>query len=184
MPTASEIVASLNAAFPPPAGLSESQLALFNADRLAFANAVATTSGAVDTSVSKSADQTDTSGSFVNVTDMSFPVLANTTYHFHMWLVVTGSSFGPDQAQFTGPASPTRFTASWTDPITPAGRTLIAFSSSAALVSATATRYVILVSGLLVNGPNAGTVQLQVASGSPGWSITIHQGSLLRYGSP
>lgn len=125
---------------------------------------------------------TNATTTFSNVTGLSFAVNASTNYHAVCRITWQGSAntTGP-KYQFTGPGSPTAVVVGLNSPITAAtaaNASAIAFSSAVAntgTITAT-TNFTDTVDLGLVNGTNAGTVQLQAAANGAG-TLTIQNGS-------
>ena len=134
---------------------------------------------------SLASDSSTTSVTPASITDLAFGVAANTTYSFRCELVSDGTTTSAPQYQFTGPASPTDFRATVTS--FRASSTVATFESIAALSTlstactasclATGTRPVWTVAGVLQNGANAGTLQLQLASSTAGQAVFTRKGS-------
>jgi hypothetical protein len=127
---------------------------------------------------------TNASSSMTNVTGLSFPVAASTNYALICYLVyqvTSGTTVA--QFQFTGPSAPSSivYTAQFqTAPNTPAfsvPAAATAFSSAlgASSISTSTNLTTILYLGI-INGSNAGTVQLQGAAQVTG-TLTIAAGS-------
>jgi hypothetical protein len=127
------------------------------------------------------ADFFDSSGTLADVPGMTFTVapyeVVSVSYPGWHYGNATGSGL---KVAFTGPDSPTfvRYSVGhWTAPsgqrsVTPAtgfGTTLTEASGSAEELEVTITIF-------LINGPNAGTVQLQAASENSGTAITLVRG--------
>lgn len=143
--------------------------------------------------VMASADRTTTSSAFGNVTDLSFAVSASANYEWECRLAVSRAATATAlQMQFTGPAASTAVTISgdalngdesgggiahW--------RTVTAFSSALGTYvytgATTATATVLTLRGLLRNGANAGTVQLQFASSDNTNTVTVLKGSTINW---
>jgi hypothetical protein len=129
-------------------------------------------------------------GTFTNVLGatqttigLAFLVAANTNYTMHCQIVWSASAVttGPE-FQITGPGSPTSVVISMMSAITgatTASAAATAFSTALNPEGATvtsATNEVAYVDMSLVNGANAGTVQLQASPQGAG-TLTIRQGS-------
>lgn len=126
----------------------------------------------------------NTTGSYANVTGMSFAVAANGVYEFE--LVIAGSctaGTGTFVFTFTGPAAPTSFLLGGDILLTGAlggavsginalGNDLATFSGSQSGLAR--------IRGILVNGANSGTMQLQTKS-SGTLTGTVGIGSFMRY---
>lgn len=156
---------------------------------------VATTSTAGVQSFSKmgqtvvltGAAYTNATTGFTNVastTNLNFAVDASTSYGGECYLVYSGSvsTAGP-KIEFTGPASPTAVLYSAQFQITatptyidPAASTAFSTSLSAGTAVTASTNLAVRVQFSLVNGVNAGTLQLLAASQGVG-TVTIQPGS-------
>jgi hypothetical protein len=137
----------------------------------------------------KSADQTFTTQTPANVTDMSFAVAASQDYYFKFIVGYTcGAGRGVEWA-ITNPASPTFLVAAVHifGQITTAGSTDAAvtglITASGGVVSHTptagATTSMSIIEGILSNGANAGTLQLQASegNGTTDVSVVVKKGS-------
>jgi hypothetical protein len=125
---------------------------------------------------------TNATTTFSNVTNLSFSVEANTNYKMHCDLDYQTSATTADvKIQITGPASPTAVTYDLVTEVT--GSTLSAAVATAFSTSLSeagtptiTTNFPLTVTMTLINGANAGTVQLQAAATGTG-TITIIPGS-------
>jgi hypothetical protein len=125
---------------------------------------------------------TNATTSFTNVTGLSFAVEANTNYTMECNLdYQTSASTADIKIQFTGPASPTAVTYDMVSEVT--ASTLSASVATAFSTSLTeagtptiTTNFPLKLSLTLINGANAGTVQLQAAATGTG-TISIIPGS-------
>lgn len=138
------------------------------------------------------ADQSDTTGSFVNVTDLGFSVAANTVYVFDCAFSVSGAASTTGvQIAFNGPASPTNFqysglaSTSNTAITFPNGNTydstnLLPTGSSATPGATVTQRF----AGTLENGANAGTFTARLQTEVGGSAATIIRGSWCRVWTP
>lgn len=132
-------------------------------------------------------DYTNATTTFSNVTGLSFALEASTNYSGECYLVYSASAVtaGP-KVQFTGPASPTavlyssqiQLTNSVTAPTYADSAAASAFSTSqTASTAVTATTLLaVRINFSILNGTNAGTLQLQAASQGTG-TLTLKQGS-------
>lgn len=129
---------------------------------------------------------TNATTTFSNITGLSFAVAASTNYHatcYLTWSPGGATTVGPKYI-WTGPASPTAVTASGTlsKTVTTNSNLSVAVASfattldDAVAVTASITQTDILNIGV-VNGVNAGTVQLQAALHSASGTYTLSQGS-------
>ena len=143
--------------------------------------------GLIPTFVYTTADVTDSSGvaTYTDITGLSFAVSANKDYWFEADLLVA-SSLGTVGLgiQVTGPAAPTSvsywyryFDNALVYQQLPFAT---AFSTSIMPSDYPTTKQIAKVSGLIQNGANAGTVQLQFAS-ETGTAVTVYKGSVLRW---
>lgn len=135
------------------------------------------------TSVFTTSAYTNATSTFSNISAFAFPVSANHSYTMTCQLAFQGSATtaGP-KFQVTGPASPTTVLLS-VDGATGAAAygdgVATAFSSSVAALgtlAAGATNYTAHVVVSVINGLNAGTVNLQAAANGAG-TLTIQPGS-------
>lgn len=128
------------------------------------------------------ADQTESAGTMTSVTGMAFPVAASGVYH---WEIDFPSSAGTNngcQIQYTGPAAATALSFGFTTN----GNGLysnVNFSAATGPTATTTTAKVMNKStGILVNGANAGTVQLQFKmAGGGATQAVVYKGALLRW---
>ena len=137
----------------------------------------------------KSGDQTFTTQTPANVTDMSFAVAASQDYYFKFILGYTCGAGRGVEVAITCPASPTFFvyTAHIFGQITTAGSTDAAATgiatTSGGVLSHTptagATTSMTIIEGILSNGANAGTLQLQASegNGTTDVSVVVKKGS-------
>ncbi len=131
-------------------------------------------------------DFTTTSTSFVNVTGLSFPVLANKKYQIIFGLLSNKTDVNGLQIQFTGPASPLKFfnrffgsTTSISVNASPDIHTAFSVSSTT-FNTANGDGYIQSANmGILSNGSNAGTVQLQLRAVTGG-TAKIYAGSWIQ----
>jgi hypothetical protein len=129
---------------------------------------------------------TNSTTTFSNVAGgntLQFPVLASTTYTAECHLYYQSVALGGLNIEFTGPASPTAVTYGLSEP-TALGTTdnsvATAYSTSLGNVIVTAaTNFDALVSFSLINGANAGTVNL-LAKASTAVQLQIQAGSFCR----
>lgn len=129
------------------------------------------------------ADYTNATTTFSNLTGLAFAVLANTSYHLHCNLIWSASAVtaGP-KYQVTGPAAPTAVVVQMNSAITAttiASAAATAFSSSLNPVGAVVTSGAAEYSTLdldLRNGANAGTLQVQAAAQGTG-TLTVSNAS-------
>lgn len=116
-------------------------------------------------------------GSMQNATGLSFAIAAGEVWAFEAVVFVAGGSSGTTFAvQVTGPASPTLVELAAFSGTASSGAT--AFSSSMGTTFATSTTSATRISGTIVNGANAGTIQIQFSSGASS-EPTVKAGSRL-----
>lgn len=134
------------------------------------------------TAVFVTASYTNATTTFSSVPNIAFPVAANAAYQVTCYVTWQGSA-GTTGAkyQWTGPAAPSVVVsgASFGITATTAGTAgAVAFSSSMANTGTitTATNFQDIVTLSLINGVNAGSVQLQAAANGVG-TLTIQPGS-------
>lgn len=125
---------------------------------------------------------TNATTSFTSVPNLAFPVDAGKNYSITCRITWQGSAAttGP-KYQFTGPASPTAVTANalsavTATTVTQTSATAFATSMPNAGTVTTATNFMDEVRIFVLNGVNAGTVQLQAAANGAG-TLTIATGS-------
>lgn len=112
-------------------------------------------------------DFTTTSTSFVDVTGVSFPVEANKRYAVSYYILTNKNDTSGLAIQFTGPASPTKvsfrqFVATSSFSVNVLNH-LTAFSTpSTTMNTFVGDAFASSASGIIDNGANAGTVQLQI----------------------
>lgn len=129
---------------------------------------------------------TNSTTGFTNVAGgntLQFPVLANTTYTATCHLYYQAAATGGLNIEFTGPASPTTVIYGLNDPsaaTTFNGSVATAYSTSLGqVVTTAATNFDAIVSFALINGANAGTVNL-LAKSSAAVQLQIQAGSFCR----
>ncbi len=131
-------------------------------------------------------DFTTTSTSFVNVTGLSFPVLANNKYQIIFGLLSNKTDISGLQIQFTGPASPLKFfnrffgsTTSMSVNASPDIHTAFSVSSTT-FNTVNGDGYIQSENmAILSNGANAGTVQIQLKC-ITGGTAKIYAGSWIQ----
>lgn len=130
---------------------------------------------------------TNATTGFTSVTGLSFSVEASTNYYMTCQLTWQASaSTGGLKVQITGPASPTAVAINYTQTATTSATVAATFTSESAtafstslsdtLSVTTATNMPSVLTMGLVNGANAGTVQVQAAADGAG-TVTIQPGS-------
>lgn len=130
------------------------------------------------------ADTSNSSTTAVNVTGMSFPVLANKDYGIRITIHQTsGATACAVVINFTGPASPTKFvwSLSWRDYVA-AGDVRYVDDYISGFGTKSGNDHfggadIAHVSAILQNGANSGTVQMQVSTEAAGTSVTVYAGS-------
>lgn len=176
-----------NAAFRTQLGSGATGDALFTA---ASASAARTTLGfdaavpKIPITFSNSSDFTTASTSFVNVTGLNFPVLANKNYAVFVNLITNKTDANGLAIQFTGPASPTKILIRLAESTTSLTAVIVEYLS--AFSSPSSTFNTVNGDGILYsqifnlsNGANAGTVQLQLRAVTGG-TAKIYAGSYIQ----
>jgi len=133
------------------------------------------------TRVNKTATQTITSSTaFTDDTALSFAVAASKTYAFRVVYSI-GYGAGGFQIGVNGPASPTRLRVATFS--TPGTLAVSAYNTSIGGVNnATGNPGLITITGVLVNGANAGTLVMRIAQGtSNGAASNFEAGSFLEW---
>jgi len=141
--------------------------------------------------VKKTADQSNSTTTLADVAGLAFPVLANTDYLFEFIVVFqTAATTTGIRLDINGPSSPTYVV--WWREIPLAAQTagtdniqdrqLVGYQSDAATgsIGVANQNYVARITGVLSNGANPGTLQLQFASEVAASAVTIKKGSLGR----
>lgn len=115
-----------------------------------------------------------------NIAGLSFPVAASTDYSMHCWMgwSASANTAGLD-ITITGPASPTLVVYSYTETqngaVTPQSNDTASFGTKlTGTASLTATQGIAVIDMTLLNGTNAGTVQVQGSATGTG-TITVNQ---------
>ena len=133
---------------------------------------------------SNSSDFSTASTSFVDVTDLSFPVAANKNYKVDIFLSTNKTDAAGMRIQLTGPVSPTRLflrtDGTTTSLTTTTGNTFTSFGSPSNtfnMVNADGF-FTTYGRGIIRNGANAGTVQLQLQAITSG-TAKIYAGSTI-----
>ena len=134
--------------------------------------------------ISVQSDFTTASTSFVGVTELSFAIEANKRYAVSYYLLTNKNDTAGLAIQFTGPASPTKvsfrqFVATSSFSVNILNH-LTAFSTpSTTMNTFVGDAFASSASGILNNGPNAGTVQLQLRAVTGG-TAKIYAGSYIQ----
>lgn len=169
------------------AGVSATEILCANsADHNISVNANGGTLFNISTTVYATAGYTNATTTFSNVTGLSFPVSASRNYHatcYLTWSPGGATTVGPKYI-WTGPASPTAVTAAGTlaKTVTTSSYLSVAAASfattldDAVAVTASITQTDVVSIGV-INGVNAGTVQLQAALHSASGTYTLANGS-------
>jgi len=148
-----------------------------------------------EVSLYKSADQSISAAGWVDISGMTFPVVANGAYLIEAYILFQTSTtamgvwFG-----FNGPASPrlahlvfskeiTAVATAGTDKFSEVGGTAYdtAYPTAATSEIAQATNLLLKIRGVFVNGPNAGTFALRLNKENVSGTATVKEGSWLRY---
>lgn len=136
------------------------------------------TGGDAPSVVVKTGDQTSTSTSYADVTDLSFSVLANKTYFIETYLYVTnslvsGSTYGT-HISMNGPASPT-----FLGMISYSAGSVSGYDTDNSL--GIGSSILMRVDAIFKNGANAGTLTLRVRAKNGTSTSTVKAGSTLKY---
>ena len=134
--------------------------------------------------ISLESDFTTPSTSFVNVTGVSFPVEANKRYAVSYYILTNKNDTSGLAIQFTGPASPTKIslrqfvgTTSFANTV---ANIITAFSTASTTFNTfNGDSFATASTGIIDNGANAGTVQLQLRAVTGG-TARIYAGSYLQ----
>lgn len=133
--------------------------------------------GGGPTYVDITADQTINATGLQNVTGLSFPVSASTNYSAVCRVVAEATGSTTTAFTFTGPASPTflyfAMSANQTNFTT--------FGTTGTLTTSTSANKTTEIWFQLINGSNAGTIQLQAQNSTTGGSVIIRAGSYCQY---
>lgn len=129
----------------------------------------------------KSSDQSvNSSTTLVDCTSLSFPILANETWYFNITTAVLCDATGQVKFGFTVPSGAS---GGWFLNAQGAGTGFLNGNTitSSISTSTTLTATSVLISGTVVNGSTAGTVQLQFAQAvSSGTDTTVKGNSFLQ----
>lgn len=137
----------------------------------------------------KTADQSESDGgASVAVTDMAFAVEANKIYEFEFWLVTSSAAVTTGLIyQFSSPVGVVSapWILVWPDTNTPSQNLQVHTNSNFTSVSTTAghpaSRTIQKITGIMENGANAGTIQLQFKTEVAASAVTIHKGSVVHF---
>lgn len=146
-------------------------------------SALAQAEGAMQT-ISKTADQSNSTTTAADVTDLSIPIGPSQIVRFHAYLVCSaGVATTGIQLGINGPSSPTQVEATiigWTDATTRATDGISAYETfQANLSSGGSTRRVFEITGRIINGTVRGILALRFKSEVGGSAVTVHRGSWL-----
>lgn len=134
----------------------------------------------------KTADQSTTSASLVDITDLTFSIVASGIYTVEASLfVVSGSTSVAVGVALNGPASPTAvnyaaYQAANTQALNSGGATAYDTVLTPTATPSTSVPHMHFLSGLIRNGANAGTLALRMNTASAGTSVTVKAGSWAR----
>ena len=136
--------------------------------------------------LAKSADQSNSTTSGNDISDLTVALAANEVIHFHAYLVASANAATTGiQLAVNGPASPSQVDATvtgWTAPATLVTTGVNAYETyQANTASAGATRRVFEIIGRVINGGTAGTFALRFKSEVTLNAVTVHRGSWLQY---
>lgn len=146
-----------------------------------FGSIPSNTTTPIITFARKTSDQAIT-GAIGDVTDMVIALKASTTYKVYINIPIsTSTGTSPTlQLGFTGPASPTYVNLrriQMTSATAVANAVITSFTTFAAAASVANTHHII--EGIIVNGTNAGNLQLRAAAAGTTPSITIAAGAAI-----
>lgn len=132
--------------------------------------------------LTKTADQSMSSTTQVDITDLLFRLGASQIVHFHAYLICSAAATTTGiQLGINGPASPSQVEATiigWTDATTRATDGVSVYETFQANTSSPGTtRRVFEIVGRIINGTVRGTVALRVRSEVGASAVTIHRGS-------
>mgnify|MGYP001580759890 CR=1 FL=1 len=132
----------------------------------------------------KTADQSNSTTTGANISDLTIPLGASQMAHFHAYLICSAAAVTTGiQLAINGPASPGQVEATiigWSDATTRVTDGVSAYETyQANLSSAGATRRVFEIIGRVVNGTVRGTLALRFKSEVGGSAVTVHRGSWL-----
>jgi hypothetical protein len=133
----------------------------------------------------KTADQTNATTSYADITDLPFAVEANKDYEFEVFLLCESAApatVGIGVA-VVGPAAPTASSFLMRIPID--GPTYVdaikTLGSGSVMTSAPLGKFPVTIHGLVRNGANAGFVKVQFSSEVGGTTATIYAGSFVKW---
>lgn len=147
---------------------------------LRVAQAIAALGGGA-TLARKTANQTSTSSTLADITGMTFAIGANETWLFEALLGANGATTGSSPCvSVNGPASPSSVSFS-VERVLDGGIVSSQHTAYDAVeTTALAGNGLIRVSGLIVNGANAGTVALRFRRSGTSSTATVYINSLMR----
>ncbi len=164
------------------AGVSANAILCANsADHVVSVNSNAGTLTNFPTTVYSTASYTNATTTLSNITGLSFPVSASRNYHATCRVTWQASGTTGPKYQFTGPAAPTAVMVGGTlaKTVTTASQlSAVAYATviTDAVAVTTLTNFTDIIDIGLINGVNAGTVQLQAAEQGAG-TLTVQNGS-------
>jgi hypothetical protein len=131
------------------------------------------------------ADAATSTGAFVDLSGLAFPAAANTDYDVEaVFIAISSAPTRGIGLQLTGPAAPTRVALVYETQYTTSPYvgvlSINAFSSAAQPADSANVVHINRLRGIIRNGANAGTVQLQFKSEDAAGSVTLYAGSFLR----
>jgi hypothetical protein len=137
---------------------------------------------ALPTYVYKTADQTAIGAAYADVTGMGFAVAANTAYAFEYHLIMDADATTTGiYAAVNGPAAPTSINYTltyWLSSLAPSGQFAVAYDTAGAHVTSQgAAQAIYVVSGILRNGANAGTLIARAGREAVGSGPNVRAGS-------
>jgi len=143
-------------------------------------------SGGGLTVASKTADESNSTTTGADISNLTVSLSANQVFHFHAYLVASAAATTTGiQLGINGPSGAAQIDATivgWTSTTAIATTGVNAYETyQANTASAGTSRRVFEVYGVIVNGSTAGTFALRFKSEVAGSAVTIHRGSWIQY---
>ena len=136
--------------------------------------------------VTKAADQSNSTTTAADITDLTIPIGPTQIINFHAYLVCSAAAVTTGiQLAVNGPASPTQVELTivgWTDATTRAVDGVSALETyQANTSSAGTTRRVFEIRGRVINGTTRGTLAMRFRSEIATSAVTVHKGSWVQW---
>jgi hypothetical protein len=134
----------------------------------------------------QASDQTNTTTTLANITDIAFAMLAGTNYAFRAHVYYDTPTAADFKWRHTGPASPTLVSIA-RENLTPDGTGWVCATDEAysaadiTMLGAAGTFGMFRCEGIIRNGVNAGDFQLQFAQNAASGTTTLRAGSYIEY---